>query len=243
VTITKQWKKIMAIGCSHGRYIDPAAAKAVLEFRQRFKPHRMIHLGDFIDATALRSGARGTADEADPIPPDVEGGLDFLDKLEPTDILNGNHEDRCWKLRHHFNAIVAFCATKIVEEIEEKAKKFKTTIVPYSGIEQCVKIGGYRYMLGVFYNVIHVRDHAEAFGNCVFAHAHRAGMAKGRRSDSPNGYCVGTLTKRAALEYAKARRATLAWSQGFVWGYYTDERSVLWLHEQPHGLDEWVLPL
>ena len=243
MTITKQWKKIMAIGCSHGRYMDPVAAIAVLDFKRQFKPHRTVHLGDYIDATAFRSGAKGTSDESAPVAPDVDGGLDFLEKLQPTDILNGNHEDRLWRLSHHYNAVVAACAKTVIKEIEKVAKKFKTTIIPYSGIEQRLMIGGYRYMHGVFYNENHVRDHAEAFGNCVFAHAHRTGMAKGRRSDSPSGYCVGTLTRRVALEYAKARRATLAWSQGFVWGYYTDERSVLWLHEQPHGLDEWVLPI
>jgi hypothetical protein len=242
VTLTKKWKKILAVGCSHGEYADPGALRAVLEFKQKFRPDRTVHLGDYVDVTALRSGARGTKDESAPLPPDIEAGLDFLVKLEPTDVLNGNHEDRCWRLQTHPNAIVSYCAERIVESITKVLQKLRVKIVPYTAIEQGVMIGGFRFMHGVFYNENHVRDHAEAFGNVVFAHAHRCGVAKGRRGDSPTGYCVGTLTERSVMDYAKARRATLAWSQGFVWGYYCDTRSVLWLHEQPHGMKDWILP-
>jgi len=52
----KGWKKWMAVGCSHGDQIDPDARKAVLVFKERWKPDMTIHLGDFLDLAAFRSG-------------------------------------------------------------------------------------------------------------------------------------------------------------------------------------------
>lgn len=240
--IVQKWKRLLAVGCSHGIHADPKAINAVLRFREAFKPDACIHLGDFCDTTAFRSGAKGTNDEAEPIQPDVDGGLEFLDALAPTLVFCGNHEDRLFRLANSPNAIVSHCAHGVINEIYATCQRLKAQLVEWSGIEQGRIIGGYRFMHGVFFNENATRDHAEAFGNVVHAHTHRAGVAKGRRSDSPTGYAVGTLTRRGAMEYAKTRRATMAWSGGFVWGEYTDHEAVLWLHEQPSNLAEWRLP-
>ena len=86
------FKRFMASGCSHGHLQDDEAIKAVLKFKRTWKPHRNIHLGDFIDTAAFRSGAIGTPDEAVDLVGDLGHGLNFLRALEPTDVLNGNHE-------------------------------------------------------------------------------------------------------------------------------------------------------
>ena len=242
MNIVRKWKKIMAVGCSHGLHADPAALRAVLEFRQSYKPDTCVHLGDFCDTTAFRAGSKGSADEAEPIQPDVEGGLDFLEQLRPTLVLAGNHEDRLYRLAKSPNAIISHCASAVLGEIVDTCKKLKAEFVPYDGIYQGKIIGGFRYMHGVFYSENAIRDHAEAFGNCVHAHTHRAGVAKGRRSDNPTGFCVGTLTRQKAMEFAKTRKSTLSWSQGFVWGEYSGDTSILWLHEQPSNAAIWRLP-
>ena len=242
MNITRKWKRIMAVGCSHGLHADLKAVAAVLKFRNSYKPDTCVHLGDFCDTTAFRSGAKGSADESEPIAPDVEGGLDFLERLRPTLVLAGNHEARLWRLAKSPNAIVSHCSTKVIGEILDTCKTHKAEFVEYNGIHQGKMIGGFRYMHGVFYSENAVRDHCEAFGNVVHAHTHRAGMSKGRRSDNPTGYSVGTLTGRGSMDYSSGRRSTLSWSSGFVWGEYTDNQSVLWLHEQPNNLAEWRLP-
>lgn len=247
MNITKGWKKVLAVGCSHGIHADRKALEAVIKFREAFRPDTCIHLGDFCDTAAFRSGAKGSSDESSPIQPDVDGGLDFLEKLRPTLVLCGNHEDRLWRLAGSSNAIVQKCSKDVIKEIGQTCYKLRAELVEWNGIYQGRTIGGFRYMHGTFYSENATRDHAEAFGNVVHAHTHRAAVAKGRRSDSPTGYCVGTLANMPAMEYAKARRATLSWSQGFVWGFYnegkTGGRSVLWLHEQPANQAEWVLPI
>jgi len=241
MNITRKWKKILAVGCSHGLHASPKALEAVLSFRRSYRPDACLHLGDFCDTSAFRSGL-SNLEEPQPIQPDVGGGLDFLEKLRPTVVLAGNHEARLWRLAKSPNAIVSHCATSVIAEMLDTCKKLKAEFIEYTGIHQGKMIGGFRYMHGVFYSENAVRDHAEAFGPVVHAHTHRAGVAKGRRSDNPTGYCVGTLTGRGAMEYSSGRRSTLSWSSGFVWGEYSGDQSVLWLHEQPHNLDEWRLP-
>lgn len=244
--ITRKWKRLLAVSCSHGPLIDRDARAAVLTFIDRWKPETRIHLGDFCDMTAFRSGAHGTKDESEPIGADVDEGLGFLAAMRATHVFFGNHEDRLVRLSHHYNAIVAECAQGVLERIETRCKLLKADqITRYSITENASYrlIGGYRFMHGWIYNENAPRDHAESVGNCVFGHTHRAGVAKGRRLDNPTGFCVGTLTRIANMDYAKTRRSTLAWTQGFVWGEYCSNQAQLWLHENPKGTTTWHLPV
>ena len=242
MNITRKWRRIMAVGCSHGSYADPVALKSVLKFRASFDPHTVVHLGDFTDLSCFMAGAKGTTSESEQIQPDVDGGLDFLSRLRPTLVLCGNHEDRLWRLQHSSQAIVAHAARDVIEQINETCRDIGAELLPYSGINQGRTIGSYLYTHGTVYGENCSRDMAEMYGNVVHAHTHRCAVAKGRRSDNPTGYCVGTLTRKGAMEYAKCRRATFAWSQGLVFGEYCGDQSQLYLHEQPSGLAEWRLP-
>jgi len=240
--VVRRWKRILAVGCSHGHYAQPEAVDAVLRFRKDWKPATCVHLGDFTDMAAFMSSAKGTTNEKEPIAPDVDGGIQFLKALRPTLVFAGNHEARLWRAANHQNAIVAECARHVIERIQTCCAILRAQFVEYRGIWEWRQIGGYKYMHGSFFNENATRDHAEAFGNCVHAHTHRAGVAKGRRCDNPTGYGVGTLTDIPCMDYANSRRATMSWSSGFVWGEYTDDQSVLWLHEQPQSVKEWRLP-
>ena len=241
--ITQKWKRFLAVGCSHGNHINPVAAAAVLKFRDSFKPHTVAHLGDFVDTAAFRNGAKGSSDESTPIGPDIDAGCKFLQQLRPTIILNGNHEIRLWKLQDHHNAIVSDCAMNIVSRLQKQAKALKAEYVEGWSIRDFRMIGNYKVMHGYIFNENSCRDHAEAEGNIIFAHTHRAGMAKGRRSDNPTGISVGTLSTIPNMDYANARRATHAWSGGFCWGEYSDTRTVPFVFEQPQTETEWRIPL
>ena len=107
------------------------------------------------------------------VQPDVDGGLDFLEKLRPTLTLAGNHEARLWRLAKSPNAIIAHCATTVIGEIQDTCKSLKSEFVEYNGIYQGRMIGGFRWMHGVMFGENAVRDHAECFGNVVHAHTHR----------------------------------------------------------------------
>ncbi|NDF01617.1 MAG: hypothetical protein EB034_25645, partial [Verrucomicrobia bacterium] len=158
MNVTRKWRRLLAVGCSHGIHADRKAIAAVLKFRDAFKPDVCIHLGDFCDTTAFRSGAKGTSDESEPIQPDVDGGIDFLEKLRPTLVFCGNHEDRLYRMQHSSNAIVSHCAAGVIAEIQKTCGKLKAELVEWSGITQGRVIGGHRFMHGVFYNENATRD-------------------------------------------------------------------------------------
>ena len=240
MNINKGWKRFMAIGCSHGVYADQNAIKGVLSFKEQWKPHTTIHLGDFIDLSAFMSSAKGEGDEVEP---DVKGGLDFLKEYRPNVVLSGNHEDRLWREAMSNDEVHSGYALRLISDIETTCNKLNAKFIPYTGIWQSYKLADYTFTHGTMYGEQVCRDMAETYGNVIFAHTHKVGLAVGRRLDTPKGICVGTLTRRGALEYSKTRRATLAWSQGMVWGYYNDTILIPWLHEQPHNVDEWILPI
>lgn len=242
--VVKSWKRVLVVGCSHGKHIDPAARKAVLDFKARFKPQRVVHLGDFCDTAAFRSGCKGTADESERIEPDIDGGLTFLAETGTTDVLCGNHEDRLWHMAHSPNAVVSYAAMKAIEGIREHCRKRRATLIEYAGTFQKIQIGNFALLHGYMYGENAIRDHAEAHGNVIHAHTHRPGIATGRRDDHPIGICVGTLTARRGMEYAKSRRATLSWGQGFAWGEYCDNFATfnLCLGPQEQNGNRWILP-
>lgn len=217
----------------------------MLRFRDQYKPETVAHLGDFCDTAALRSGARGTADEAEPIDPDVDGGLQFLTDIRATIVFGGNHEERAWKLMNSPNAVVSFAAGKIVGAILDHCQMIGADFHRYDGVFQMAKIGNFTLTHGTIYNENTTRDMAEIYGNVFHGHTHKPGIAFGRRIDSPIGFGVGTLTARREMGYANGRRATLAWGQGFAWGEYNDKvcHPNLCLGPQEQQPDsEWRLP-
>ena len=243
MNISKGWKKWMAVGCSHGDQIDPEARKAVLTFRDRWKPDTTFHLGDFLDLAAFRSGAvndPNSADRAASVSDDLSAGIDFLHELRPQHILFGNHEARLYKLAASPNALAAHAATLTLQAIEDAAKKLKARTYPYH-IRSYAELGGTKFLHGYMFNVQAIRDHAETYGNCVLAHLHRVGSERARTLDGATGHCTGMLA-RFDMEYASTRRATLGWSQGFAYGFYNDKTTTVNTCERKHS-QPWLLPI
>jgi len=240
--VNKQWKRFMAVGCNHGYWADPTALEAVLEFKQRWKPHMAIHLGDYVDTTSFRAGAKGTNDENTDLRLDMKMGVDFLTDYQPDILLNGNHDIRLWNAAGHHNAIIAECAQSLIDDIREAVPKKCLFVDTYNIETSFVQLGDTKFLHGFMYNENGVRDHAEQFGKCVIAHLHRVQSAPGRRSDKPTGYCVGFLGDVSKFKYASNRRGTSQWSQGFAWGEYSDNETIVRL-EQRNKEGKWRLPL
>lgn len=238
----RNWKRIMAIGCTHGEFIHHDAADAVLKFKDRFNPEIRGHLGDAYDTRAFRSGAKGNSDESAPIGDDIAEGNAFLYAFQPTFFTEGNHDFRPRGLMAHHNTIIAEAARSVHERMMEPLKKMGTETRNWS-IFEAYEIGGYKWWHGVLYGENYLRDTANRWGNCVVAHAHRAGMAKGVRYDNPTCYGVGTLADIPSMEYAATRASTLAWSHAIVYGEVCEDRAHLNIHEWQRGEKEWRLPI
>lgn len=243
--INSHWKRFTAAGCSHGIHADPDALKTVLKFNSIFKPHRRFHLGDFIDMAAFRTGAHGTADEFCSLQSDLTHGLNFLEEYRPTDLLNGNHEIRLWKLAEHPNAIVSLAAQRIIDDIKRLTTRQKTNYIEHYDVNRSwIQLADTKLFHGWWFSEQAIRDHAESHGKSIFAHLHRPGMATGRRSDHPVGYCVGTLANIPAMRYANTRRATMAWQLGFCYGEFNDKECVINISSSaPNRPGAWRLPV
>jgi hypothetical protein len=230
ITVTRSWKKIMAVGCSHGLYQSDQAVAAALKFRQEWRPHTMVHLGDFIDTACLRSGADGHHDEGVSLDRDFRAAGDLLQALEPTLVFVGNHEDRIYGYVEHPRARLAYMAHKCVEDVRTMIRKVKAEFVEeYDIVRGWRKIGDTLFGHGFMYNDNALRDHAETFGKCCIAHIHTPGQANGRTLDRPTATCVGMLADEDKLSYARRRRGLLKWNNGWVFGEYCATETVLWV--------------
>jgi hypothetical protein len=244
--LVKKWKRIMAVGCSHGEYIDPRAAEAVIAFSDRWKPETLIHLGDAWDFACLRTGARSNPDDPDnatEISADMDSGFSFLRALGPTHLCFGNHEDRVVQLSRHWKAATKFLACRVLGDIESFCSRNHVEVLESWGNTSWLRFGDYRFGHGVFFGGGFLKKTAAAFGRTVVAHAHHPGVMTAERDDGAQCYSVGCLRTAETAGYAKSRAATLAWGHGFVWGEYTDDKAVLWLHCQPPNIKEWRLPV
>jgi hypothetical protein len=212
--------------------------------KKSWKPDITLDLGDVWDTAAFRSGAKGTKDESEPIPPDITAGLQWLEEYRPNYLTLGNHDQRIIDLMDHPNALVQQAAKKTWQEIETTLDKFRISWRPYHPELNWVQVGNFKFGHGLLYNENYLRDSAETFGNCVVAHAHRAGSAEGRTLQKSTAYGVGTLSKRLSMGYSLRRRSTLAWSGGFVWGEYNTKtnETQIWLHDNGQS-DRWRLPV
>lgn len=242
--IGKKSTKFLSIGCSHGGYIDPTAEEAVHCAIDLWKPKEIIHLGDWSDTAAWRKGAAGSSDEREPVRPDIDGGLQFLKDIGCTIALDGNHEDRIQTAKGDRSSIIQCCAESIDQHIDEWFEKIKCRRIKYSGVFQKYILGNCTFTHGTIYNENSARDMAEIYGgNVIFAHTHRSQMAEGRTIKESSGFCVGTLTRQASMEYSKCRRATLGWRQGMVIGEVIGNDSAVWLLTRSEFSKEWRLPL
>jgi hypothetical protein len=233
---TKKW---LAVSCSHGHLINREAAEYVLKFKDELKPHKVFHLGDFIDAGCFRAGALRNGEGGDIIA-DLRYGLEFVERLAPTTLFMGNHEDRLFNLVDESNnELVKFAAGEVINRIENLARNCKAEIVPYSGtgsVDCWRLLGGTAFGHGIMYNEQAARDHAEMLGRpVVFGHVHKILTQAARSPNAPQGTAVGCLADIPAMGYAKSRRATASWDLGFAWGEYGDN----WCKVYTERISQW----
>lgn len=234
----------MAVGCSHGELIDAEAEKAVLGFKQRFKPKRIFHLGDWCDTAALRAGAKGTEDEGKPINCDLDTGLNFLKRLGVTDCTMGNHDQRPYRYLEHPNAMVRTLGEMLVEGIEKRMRAMKINWLNKWTSSDYIAAYGYKFMHGTAFGVGCARKMAMNKGKVIFAHAHVPREETSERDDQSHAICVGTLIDVKRAGYAAARDATNAWGHALVYGEgYGDKMGYVQLAKRLDMKSEWRLPI
>jgi predicted phosphodiesterase len=222
---TKGWQKFLCVSCTHGAEADPRALDAMLRLREAWKPDFVLHLGDAIDARALRSGARKDSDSADhgaDLADDLMQGLAFLRELKPDVYLFGNHESRLTELAHSPNAVLSYAASSVLSRIEDEMGKINCRIIPYAGVHKSgmFMLGDTGFTHGAMYNVSAARDTAEMVGHSVvMGHTHRVAMESARIHNRAVGYNIGCGIK-LDIGYSSIRRQTLGWRHAACFGSF-----------------------
>jgi hypothetical protein len=223
-SVTHATKKFMLVGCSHGQLALQSALDITVKFKEEYKPHFTGHLGDAMDTTCWRSGARDTADEGESVDDDANAALAFLYRLRPNLFTLGNHEHRIYKHADSPNGIVRKAALDTIKQLRGFFEDIQCTFIEtYDLRRSWVRMGPALIGHGVFWNENAIRDHADFLAqDCVIAHLHRHGVERARTLGGATGYCVGYLGDRDKFNYAHLRKATEKWTVGFVYGEYCD---------------------
>ncbi len=228
--IVRRWRRWMATGCPHAIYLCREYRRNVLKFKREFGQCTNILLGDLIDTACLRSGARGTKDEAEPLEHDLRSGFTWLRELDPDEWLLGNHDIRPYELMTHPSAIISELSKRLVEDMRGTAKAVGCRMHEGYDIETSwLRLGNIDFGHGWMYNENAVRDHIEMRrgSNVVIAHLHRPQHVPGRVVGAPQGICVGLGADPRKMAYARRRRATLTWGHGIAYGEYCDDASTM----------------
>jgi hypothetical protein len=241
--INKSYRRVMAVGCSHGELANREVLDQILAFKDRYKPQLRFDLGDIVDTAAFRSGARGTPDEAKRPEPDEFSALRWMQDYAPNFISWGNHDWRLVELQASPNAIISYAASTLWNKLTDQARKLKARTVDYDLEHGWFSVGGTYWGHGYFYNEAALRDHAEYLGGpVVMAHLHRTIQENGRTRENSRSFCTGTLADVDSMKYARRRRATSRWQAGCVFGEVSDRSSHLWLVSAKKG-EKLVFPL
>jgi len=230
----KKRKKYIAVSCSHGEMINRKAEKELFKFCQDYKPDMTIHPGGFLGTGAFRAGCNHTAEAG--IAPDIETGLQFLKDFHSYGrsrhvTFCGNHEDRLYKLAHDRREVVAFASQNIINSIEVTCAILDSPLYQYTIAEMWQLLGDTFFGHGNMFNMQAARDHAEMLGrSVVFGHTHTIATGTARTASNATGHNIGWLGDVNMAGYAKTRRQTMSWRNGWAFGEYTDDHTTVNQH-------------
>lgn len=244
--ILRNWKKFVAISCTHGHLIDWESFGEVVNFANRYKAQTRVHLGDFIDTAAFRGGAKGTSDESVNLTSDLNAGLECLKAYRPTHLINGNHDIRLWESLNSPSAIRVHAAQSLINDIEKLTRKLRCEYhKDYDQRRPGIVLGDILFTHGFMFGEQAVRDHAETFATVarktVMGHIHTVQQAAGRQFGGSFAYSVGYLGQKDKFDYAKKNRSLHRWNHGVAFGEYCENDSQVWLIEKPKN--GWRFPL
>jgi hypothetical protein len=199
----------------HGDMADPAALNALFAFCRDFKPHYRVCGGDVWDFRALR-GKASEEEKRDSLKEDFEAGCRFLDAFAPTHTVLGNHDQRLWDAAARRNGPLADYAADLVDRVEDRAGR-RGVLLPYHKRQGVLRLGHLKFLHGFYAGVHAARQHALAYGSCVFGHVHAVDVASVPGIDRRVARSVGCLCT-LDFEYDSRSPGSLRHCQGWAYG-------------------------
>lgn len=225
--------KFVAVGDNHGDMIDTEVANQFYKFLKWFKPDEVIHLGDNFDFRSIRRGA-GAKEENESLVADVKAGKEFINRVQPSIFLNGNHDDRLDQIIEGSTKgmLVDYCID-LKQDIQNylKAKGCKK-IYDYHAEHGVHRLGKIAFVHGYTCGVRAVEEHAihysEPEGAVIMGHLHSIQQINARKHQGAVGFSGGCLCQKSAMGYAKNRLATSKWGSGWTYGFVQGKDWKVW---------------
>lgn len=192
----------------------------------------MICLGDIWDTTAWRSGAMGGGEINEDIDYQFEEGKAVLRQLEPTHVFEGNHDERPKRYLTHWDARVRKAAQECLRDMHDLiVGELKAEYVPYHIKDGWRRMGSHAVGHGYMFNEHALKAHAEMCRMpVIIGHIHKLDSMRTRQLGAPKSYSAGLIADIDALAYATKRRATTAWSNGWLFGEFNETTTTI--HER-----------
>lgn len=213
------WKSFAALGCSHGRLINEPALASALARIEDFKPDVRLHLGDGLNSGAFYS----KKPEPEELEFDIQCLHTLIERYHPNYYINGNHCDRYWRGLYSTDPIRKFASEMVVERVSKFLRQNHTRHHSYYRIDKPgIRLGNLWFMHGFMYGMNAPRQHAEMFGNVVFAHLHTIALACARDHDHSIAACTGWLgdPQHEGVSYAKSSPQLMGWRNAITLGHY-----------------------
>jgi predicted phosphodiesterase len=237
------FKKFIIAADNHGSMIHQESLKKLLDFKDSWKPHITVHLGDNWDFAPLRGGA-GASEKAGGLSEDFAAGIKFLDDFKPNLLTLGNHDDRIWQMaRNVAEGTLREHCQGLCDSAERHFKRRKITWIPY-------KVGAYLQLPDSKVKLIHgfhsgvnpAKMHFERYGQCVHGHVHTPNQYTGRHIDGGEAHSIGCIGDIEQMEYADRYTAKLGWRQGFAYGIVNSKTGDTKIWQVTKEGEAWISP-
>lgn len=237
---TRKWTKWVAGFDPHGVYQDPEANRAFFKFIEHWKPEIRIAGGDICDFKQLRKKS-DAHEKRESMAIDLAEGKLWLEKLQPTHFLRGNHDERLWDLAEQSEGVVQDYAKLIVRDLESLVGKMKCRMYPYSTRHGVMALGSLKVFHGFRCGVSAARMSAKTFGSCMFGHIHQFQLSTIEGLEQRTGFAIGCLAK-LDMEYSRHQEGALTHEHGWSYGVVDLKSGAfqVWTARKIGGV--WLLP-
>ena len=211
-----KFKRFIVCADVHGDMQDKKAVAAFLKFNEMWGAKIRVMGGDLFDFRAMRKNASKDEQE-ESMGKDLDAGEKFLEDFRPTHFLRGNHDERLWALAKYGKGPLGDHANAGVREIEEILDSLKCKMYPYDKRSGIVRIGHLKILHGYYTGDGAAKQHAIAYGSCLFGHTHTIDEKPIPGIDRRVARNIGCLCD-LDMEYCRHQPGTLRWAHGWAYG-------------------------
>lgn len=226
---------------NHSDNGDPKAIAAFFSFVKDFQPHIRIHGGDNFEFRPLRKKA-SAEEQRESMVEDLRLGYEFLATYRPHYYLLGNHCARIYHLCERAEGPLLDYALQTVADLELFIRKIKCTSFPYDKRLGVLQLGGLRFIHGFSEGQAAPRNHAMAYGDCIYGHTHArqqftvAGWPEPRTAVSAGCLC------KLDLSYNSTHIGSLGNAHGWSYGILNESTGDFKVFTASKIGDKWIVP-